>query len=61
MTVALVDDKARTILGLLSDDEFLGRKVRILLAPDPSDTAYPDDYITIFRASLTTSHFLRAW
>jgi len=49
MTVRLVDDRALTILGVLAADEFLGRKCRILLSPDSTDTAYPDDYITIFR------------
>lgn len=49
MTLRLVDDKSLTILGALAADEFLGRKCRVLLSPDPNDTVYPDDYITIFR------------
>lgn len=49
LRVALVDTQANDILTLLANNEFLGRKVRILLSPDPADTSYPDDYITIFR------------
>lgn len=49
MTLAFLDNKANDILGIVADYEMLGRKVRILLAPDPTDTVYPDDYIVIFR------------
>jgi len=49
LRLALVDTASNQILTLLSNNEFLGRKVRILLSPDAADTTYPDDYITIFR------------
>lgn len=49
LKVALVDTQNNDILTLLANNEFLGRKCRILLSPDSSDTIYPDDYITIFR------------
>lgn len=49
LKVALVDTQANEILTLLANNEFLGRKVRIRLSPDSTDTTYPDDYITIFR------------
>jgi hypothetical protein len=49
LQVALVEDKANTILGLLANNEFLARKCRVLLSPDPNDTTFPDDYIVIFR------------
>jgi hypothetical protein len=49
MAVKLIDDKALTLLSILSANEFLGRKCRVLLSPDSTDTVYPDDYITIFR------------
>lgn len=49
MRVALVDTQANDILSLLAADEFLGRKVRVLLTPDWTDTAFPEDYVTIFR------------
>lgn len=49
MTLAFLDTKANDILNIVSSYEMLGRKVRVLLAPDPTDTVFPDDYITIFR------------
>jgi hypothetical protein len=47
--VVLVDNKANEILSLVGATEFLARKCRILMSPDPTDTVYPADYITIFR------------
>jgi hypothetical protein len=49
LQIALVDDKANTILGVLANNELLARKCRVLLSPDATDTAFPDDYIVIFR------------
>jgi hypothetical protein len=47
--LVFIDDKSKSILNLLANDEFLGRKCRILLSPDNTDTSYPEDYVTIFR------------
>lgn len=49
LRVALVDTQANEILALLAANEFLGRKVRVLLTPDYTDNSFPEDYITIFR------------
>lgn len=57
MNLAFVDDKAETILGLIADNEFLGRKCRLLLGPDPNDTIFPDDYIVIFRGIVDDMQF----
>jgi hypothetical protein len=47
--LVFIDDKSKSILNLLANDEFLGRKCRILLSPDNTDTSYPEDYVTFFR------------
>lgn len=49
LRVALVDTQANDILIILAANEFLGRKVRVLLTPDYTDTSFPEDYVTIFR------------
>lgn len=49
MQIALVDDKAKSLLKMLSNDEFLARKCRVYLSPDPTDTNFPEDYIVLFR------------
>jgi hypothetical protein len=57
MNLAFVDNKAETILGLIANNEFLGRKCRLLLGPDPNDTVFPDDYIVIFRGIVDDMQF----
>lgn len=49
LRVAMVDTQSNELLTLLADNEFLGRKVRVLLTPDFTDTDFPEDYVTIFR------------
>jgi hypothetical protein len=49
MTLAFLDTKANDVLSIVSNNEMLGRRVRVLLAPDPIDNLFPQDYITVFR------------
>lgn len=49
MTLAFLDTKANEVLAIVKNYEMLGRKCRVLLAPDPTDTVFPEDYVTIFR------------
>jgi len=49
MTLAFLDTKSNEILDIVANNEMLGRKVRVLLSPDPTDTVFPGDYITVFR------------
>lgn len=49
MVLAFLDTKDNQILDIVKNYEMLGRKVRVLLAPDPTDTVFPEDYVTVFR------------
>lgn len=49
MELAIVDDRADTILGLISTNEMLGRKCKVWLSPNAAITDFPDDYMVIFR------------
>lgn len=49
MNIAFLDTKANEVLNIVSQYEMLGRKCRVFLAPDPTDTVFPTDYVTLFR------------
>lgn len=49
MLLAFLDTKDNQVLKMVAANEMLGRRVRVLLAPDPTDTIFPQDYVTVFR------------